>query len=497
MKIISCYVENFGKLHNYSINLSDGINVICQDNGWGKSTFAAFIRVMFYGFEGRGKDVEKNERMKYMPLQGGIFGGKLTFELNGEIFQVRRTFKSKPSEDKFELRNAKTNRIYNYDGKTPNSLGERIFKINRESFIRTVFIGQNDCATFITDSINAKLNNLVDNTDDINNFESAYDRLTKQINALNRNTNSSIPKRDREINKYKEIIEESNNISNDIEICQKELQDMKNQYIDLKTKLNRLDEPQTEITKSENQLSPFIKIGIVVIVLGIISVVLTSLKISMIIAELGLILIVVDLLVSNKTSNPKTKFEEFKNNVGNITEEIESVKSSIDNHKNKLNALYIKYDELEANKLKLINLKDKQDEEKQKYKNLLKAREKLKLAKEKMTAQYNNLILKTFKQYYQTITTENANNFYLDKDSNINLNKQNICLQSLGYKDLIWICLRLALVEAMYKEEIPVLIMDDPFTNLDDDKLKSGRKLLDQIAEKYQIIYFTCSHYRI
>jgi uncharacterized protein YhaN len=41
-----------------------------------------------------------------------------------------------------------------------------------------------------------------------------------------------------------------------------------------------------------------------------------------------------------------------------------------------------------------------------------------------------------------------------------------------------------------------MLIMDDPFTNLDDWKIEAGKKFVEEIAEKYQIIYFTCSNSR-
>ena len=58
MKLISCHIENFGKLHNYSVDFSDGANMVCEENGWGKSTFAAFVRAMFYGLEGdRKRDI--------------------------------------------------------------------------------------------------------------------------------------------------------------------------------------------------------------------------------------------------------------------------------------------------------------------------------------------------------------------------------------------------------------------------------------------------------
>lgn len=36
------------------------------------------------------------------------------------------------------------------------------------------------------------------------------------------------------------------------------------------------------------------------------------------------------------------------------------------------------------------------------------------------------------------------------------------------------------------------MIMDDPFVNLDDKKTEGSLRLLREIAQEYQIIYFTC-----
>lgn len=43
MRLISMHVDNFGGLHNYDYNFEDGLNVVLQDNGWGKTTMAAFF----------------------------------------------------------------------------------------------------------------------------------------------------------------------------------------------------------------------------------------------------------------------------------------------------------------------------------------------------------------------------------------------------------------------------------------------------------------------
>ena len=44
-------------------------------------------------------------------------------------------------------------------------------------------------------------------------------------------------------------------------------------------------------------------------------------------------------------------------------------------------------------------------------------------------------------------------------------------------------CLRLALVDVMYREEKPFLVLDDPFVNLDDEKMPGARLLLREAAK--------------
>ena len=84
MRLISCYIEGFGKLRKLEIKFEDGLNCFVKENGWGKSTFAAFLRVMFYGFEGETKRNEfENERKYYRPWAGDVYGGELVFETDG------------------------------------------------------------------------------------------------------------------------------------------------------------------------------------------------------------------------------------------------------------------------------------------------------------------------------------------------------------------------------------------------------------------------------
>ena len=54
----------------------------------------------------------------------------------------------------------------------------------------------------------------------------------------------------------------------------------------------------------------------------------------------------------------------------------------------------------------------------------------------------------------------------------------------------------MAMIDIMYRNEKPFLLFDDPFVNLDDQKLIGARDFLTRIAENYQIIYLTCQNAR-
>ena len=87
------YADNFGRLHEFTFEFEDGLNVILEENGWGKTTMAAFLKAMLYGFEPGAFDTERDrERKQYKPWQGGNYGGWLEFEVNGKIYRVTRTF---------------------------------------------------------------------------------------------------------------------------------------------------------------------------------------------------------------------------------------------------------------------------------------------------------------------------------------------------------------------------------------------------------------------
>ena len=182
MKLLSCRIENFGKLKDFTYYFEEDLSVLFAENGWGKSTFAAFLKVMFYGFDGENRRNEDgNERVRFRPWGGGVYGGSVTFTRGGRTYRVLRTFGSRKKDDTFALFDEETGLT---SGDFSDRIGEELFGIDRESFRRTVFWSQSDHETAATTSIQAKIGGLGAQQDDLPAYDAAVKRLQREIERL-------------------------------------------------------------------------------------------------------------------------------------------------------------------------------------------------------------------------------------------------------------------------------------------------------------------------
>lgn len=62
---------------------------------------------------------------------------------------------------------------------------------------------------------------------------------------------------------------------------------------------------------------------------------------------------------------------------------------------------------------------------------------------------------------------------------------------SAGTRDAVYFAFRLAVSELLSETTLP-MVLDDPFTNLDDTRKKEAENLLETASEHRQILYFTC-----
>ncbi len=179
MKLISCYIENFGGLHQFSYDFTDGLNVILENNGWGKTTLAVFLKAMFFGLDKSTKrSLDENERKKYEPWNGGPYGGNLVFEADGIVYRAERFFAGKDKEDTFVLYDVNTGlESTAYSEK----LGEEIFGIDRIAFEQSIYMKQGEYAVSMTDSVATKMSGLMASGNDLDCYEKACTRLEEEM----------------------------------------------------------------------------------------------------------------------------------------------------------------------------------------------------------------------------------------------------------------------------------------------------------------------------
>lgn len=184
MRLCRIRIENFGKLSEYELEFNNNPYIIIEDNGWGKSTLATFIRVMFYGFSGdAARSVVTNERKRYTPWNKGVFGGSIVFETGGRKYEINRVFGNRSSGDTIKIRDYETG-LESSDFKA-DKLGEQLFGIDSEAFSRTVFIAQNRTANSALGSgIHARIGSLTHGTDDVHNYDKVMEDIKNHKLAL-------------------------------------------------------------------------------------------------------------------------------------------------------------------------------------------------------------------------------------------------------------------------------------------------------------------------
>lgn len=136
----------FGRLEKATLIPGEGLTVIHAPNEGGKSTWAAFLRAMFYGVDTRDRDkvgylADKN---RYQPWSGVPMSGEIELEWEGREITIRRTSTRTTPMQKFEAVYTATGDPV--PGLTGANVGQQILGVSRDVFVRSAFVGQNSTA---------------------------------------------------------------------------------------------------------------------------------------------------------------------------------------------------------------------------------------------------------------------------------------------------------------------------------------------------------------
>ena len=191
---------------------------------------------------------------------------------------------------------------------------------------------------------------------------------------------------------------------------------------------------------------------------------------------------------------PEKSADDLRSGLSMVADKITEKNAEIAGYRKIINdnlAYTERKEELETEVERLLQKKKEKTEE---HGILLTTRELLSKAKENLDAKFSDPMKKGFAKYLKMLGGKQ--NLVIDTDLKVSEDAEGKLRESgylsAGYKDIVNFCSRMALIDALFTGEKPPVILDDPFVNFDDDKMPAALKLVKDMSEEKQIIYFTC-----
>lgn len=170
MKIISVHVHSFGKLQNFDCNFQSGLNVLKQQNGFGKTTLCNFIRAMLYGFgytrSKRGSESISDAAVWATWNSSEKIGGSVTVEHDGAVYRIERYFGGTAKTETLSVTNETTGRT-----EPISNPGECFLGLTAESFDRSAYLPQESVEISSNENFDTRLAGLVQNAEDFDKVE--------------------------------------------------------------------------------------------------------------------------------------------------------------------------------------------------------------------------------------------------------------------------------------------------------------------------------------
>ena len=187
MIIEKIVIKSFGLLTDMTLDFSEGINVIEGRNESGKSTIAAFIRYMLYGFDNTEPDDLPSERRKRINWDTGIAAGSMYVRVKGKRYLITRTTTPTDSDSARPTYREDAS-IVDLEtgspafGKMP--AGEVFFGVDRELFDNTAFIGQINDAGINEGKVKEAIENILFSGNEKINTQRASTKISDKMDAL-------------------------------------------------------------------------------------------------------------------------------------------------------------------------------------------------------------------------------------------------------------------------------------------------------------------------
>lgn len=178
-------ILHFGMLTGMTLDFSERINVLEGQNEAGKSTIAAFIKYMLYGFDTESTE-GLSERQKRVQWQTGMAEGRMDVRVRGKRYQLYRSTVRTESGGREVYREDSS--ITDTETGTPafgkSPAGEVFFGTDRAFFENTAFLGALGNAHIHADTVKEAIENILFSGNERISSRRALEKLDDKMEAL-------------------------------------------------------------------------------------------------------------------------------------------------------------------------------------------------------------------------------------------------------------------------------------------------------------------------
>lgn len=189
--------------------------------------------------------------------------------------------------------------------------------------------------------------------------------------------------------------------------------------------------------------------------------------------------------------------EDLQKSEKDLQEQMDNIDTELRNLRQERDRIRRAVENIPAWEDRMARLKSEKEEAEKKLAIAEKAMDFLSRAKDNLANSYVGKVERGFKYYADTLMGNDLGNVMVDRNLHLHIDEKGAAREvgsfSAGTIDCIVLCMRLALVDALFGDEKPFLILDDPFVNLDDKHMERAREMLDKIAQDHQVVYLVCN----
>lgn len=498
MQIAELVIKNFGKFTEKKIRLSDGIQLFYGENESGKSTIHTFIKGMLFGMERkRGRASSNDTFTRYEPWENpNYYSGSMRFESGWKHFCIRRDF------DKVSK---KVQLICEDDGEELSvengDLEILLGGVNAASYENTVSIGQLKIETdrTLADELRDFATNYYAGGGGDMNLTGAFDQLKERRKELERQLKAVLQKKQRQ-REHKE--QEASYIWRDIHKLREEQRCLEEEITVRQEQEREKAERETEnkgvideIRPEKWRIHPLELLVFALII--ILPMFLLHQPWNYLIAIILFLSCGIYVWNRMKVGKKREKTEPEKL-LEEITPEeekasIEKLKWELAHTKEELKDREIEYSNLQEQIAELDELDDSVKGIEKECASVQFAANKLEELSRKLESKMGEELNAQVSSIIREITGGKYNRLVVEDQLKMSLisegRKIPVSQVSRGTIEQIYFALRMAAVDVLGREELPV-ILDDTFAYYDDVRLENTLKWL--AMNKKQVLIFTC-----